>query len=123
MVRYTATTYTQKKYQQDQDLVDEVESDFPIDFRDPERHIEDKKNILKNILGYRNLRVGSNKSEIRFLPLDNCNPGRITRVLKGSYNSALNRIRKFGDPQKRNKNSLQIKLQNFQAPKQLSLFR
>ena len=123
MRRYTITTYTQKKYQQDRDLIDEVESDFQIDFRDPERHIEDKINILKNILGYRNLRIGSNKSEITFLSLDDCNSGRITRVLKVNYDSALNRIRKFGDPQKRNKNSLQIRLQKFRPKKQLSLFR
>ena len=122
MVRYTIETYTQKKYEQDLDLIDEVESDFSIDFRNPERHIENKKDILKNILGYKGLRVGSNKSEIRFLPLDECNHGRITRVLKERYESALNRVRKFKDPLKRNKNSLQIRLQNFHPLKQLPLF-
>lgn len=122
MVRYTLETYTKTKYEQDRDLIDEVESGFPIDFKDPERHIENKRNILKNILGYKNLRIGSNKSKIKFCSLDECNPGRITRALKERYESALKRVKKFGDPPKIHETQERY-LKKIKPMKQLSLFR
>ena len=122
MGKYTLETYTQEKYEQDYNLVNAVENVFSIDFRNPEKYTEDKKKILKNVLGYRALRVGSNKNEITFLPLDECNFGRINNTLKERYLSASNRITKFGDPSKRFKKEKGL-VKKIEQIKQLSLFR
>ena len=122
MPRYSKKTYTLEKYNKDCKLIDAVESPSDIDFRSPERHIEDKKDILKNVLNYKGLRIGSNKSEISFLPLGVCNPGRITLTLKGEYESALKRVRKFGNPTERKDNEKGL-VKKIRPMKQLSLFR
>ena len=101
-MRYTERSYTQPHYKKDMAVIDAVESEMKIDLYDPDRHIEDKIDILKNILGYNGLRIGSNTSEVRFFPLEDCTHRRITAVLKERYLSALNRVAKFGDPSKRN---------------------
>ncbi len=101
--KYTLENYTQEDYERDFRIVDAVEGDFPLDFGDPKRHAEDKENILRNVLGYHGLRIGSNKSELRFLPLPECSPYRKNMVLKGIYYSSLNRINRFGNPSERDK--------------------
>lgn len=122
MPRYTKSTYTIEQYTQDCKLIDAVKSPHDIDFGNPERNIGYKKNILQTILNYGGLRIGSNKSEITFLPLDKCNSGRITLVLQKSYESALNRVRKFGNPAKRDNDEKGL-VKKIRPMKQLPLFR
>ena len=101
MRKYTAQTYTRNKYEQDTKLVKAVENSFLTDFQDPFAHMEQKRRILREVLSYKNLRVASDKSEIRFLPLKECHPKRITNTLKKRYESASKRIEELGDPSKR----------------------
>ncbi|MBU4069620.1 MAG: hypothetical protein KJ646_01430 [Nanoarchaeota archaeon] len=122
MPRYTKNTYTLEQYNQDCKLINAIKSQNDLDFRNPERDIGYKRNILRTVLNYNGLRIGSNKSEITFLPLDKCNSGRITLVLQKSYESALNRVRKFGNPDKRDNNEKGL-VKKIRPMKQLPLFR
>lgn len=99
--RYTRENYTQEQYEKDAELVEAVEGPPMINFSDSSRHLQDKEKILIDILGYNGLRVGSNRSETRFIPISECNPARVTQVIKERYYAALSRIRRFGDPSKR----------------------
>ncbi|MEK6925867.1 MAG: hypothetical protein AABW50_01170 [Nanoarchaeota archaeon] len=75
----------------DSRLIKAVEYPKMIDFFDPENHIEDKVNILKNVLNYKGLRVASGREG--FLSIDECKPERINSVLRDHYNIAKNRQR------------------------------
>jgi len=110
--KYTSETYPYDRYLQDRKLVDEVESTKTINFSSPSIHLDDKIYVLKEVLGYNYLRVGSNKSETRFLPISKCNASRINNVVRDAYYSAKSRIMNFGDPSKKKpKKTLEFKIE------------
>ena len=103
MRRIRREDYTPDKYRKDVELVEAVEGTFSIDFSNPERHLRDKIEIIMQVLGYDALRVGSDKHEIRFLPVEKCKPERLTLMLRDAYMAAKKRVENYGNPENRGK--------------------
>ena len=111
MVKYTKDSYTPQQYKKDLELVEAVNDNF-LDFNDPERHIDDKMKIIGEVMGYKWLRIGSNRSEVRFLPLGKCRAERINAVLRGAYTAAHNRVSQLGNPAQKTKKDISDKTIN-----------
>jgi hypothetical protein len=101
MAKIKQENYTPDMYRKDVELINAVEGTFPIDFSNPNRHLEDKIEIIRWILGHNMLRVGSDRHEVKFLPLENCKPERVTLMLRDAYRAAKKRFERYGNPENR----------------------
>ena len=56
-------------------------------------NIEDKIIFLDKVMGYKNLRVGSNTSGYAWIPINQCKEGRISSVVKKIYLDATKHLK------------------------------
>ena len=120
-MKYTQENYSLQKYMQDKKLVDNIHLRIPCF---GQARIEDVPELVKILkeYGYSGLRVNSNGEENAIVPFSKLiyrDPKRILETSKTTYSVAVKRIKKFGDPSKRIKKTVESKVE---GAEQLSLF-
>ncbi|MDO8467979.1 MAG: hypothetical protein Q7S56_03485 [Nanoarchaeota archaeon] len=87
--------YTREEYDKDRRIVDFVEH-RGIDFDNCYEDVDLKRDLIKHVVGKKNLRVGSNRENIPFVPIDDCEASRIHKAAFNYYNTALKRMGEYG---------------------------
>ena len=82
--------YGWERQQLDRRIVNYVETNR-LNLRGFDRDIQRKREFLRKVMGYTRLTIGKNESA----PLEDCNDGRISLVVKGLYSSAKKRLAKL----------------------------
>ncbi|MEK6895488.1 MAG: hypothetical protein AABX48_03120 [Nanoarchaeota archaeon] len=86
--------YTRENYDRDRSIVDFVERQG-IDFSNTYEDVDLKRDLLKKVVGLKNLRSGKDSSRTPYSPVDDCGDAQVAEVALKYYDTALKRLEEY----------------------------
>lgn len=86
--------YPKEDYDRDRRIVDFVERQG-IDFSNTYEDVDLKRDLLKKVVGLKNLRSGKDSSRTPYSPVDDCGDAQVAEVALKYYDTALKRLEEY----------------------------